>query len=68
MERLCVFQVKVVSEFLKAGILLSKINNLCGLLEMGGYSLSHSIHLHQFILSEALDSHRELLLGKSISI
>ena len=44
-----VYRVKVVSEFLKTGISLSKIDNLRGLLEAGGFSLSHSTHLRQLI-------------------
>ena len=44
-----VYRVKLVSEFLKAGIPLSKIDNLRGLLEAGGFSLSHSTHLRQLI-------------------
>lgn len=66
-----VYRVKLVSEFLKAGIPLSKIDNLRGLLEAGGFSLSHSTHLRQlipFILNRELDSLRHLISGKPISI
>ena len=66
-----VYRVKVVSEFLKAGIPLSKIDNLRGLLEAGGFSLSHSTHLRQlipFILDQELDNLRHLISGKPISI
>ena len=66
-----VFRVQVVSEFLKAGIPLYKIDKLRGLLESGGYSLSHSTHLRQlipFILNEEMDNLREQLSGKCISI
>ena len=34
-----------MTEFLKAGIPLSKIDSLRGLLESGGYLLTHSTHL-----------------------
>ena len=54
-------RVKVVSEFLKAGIPLSKTDNLRGLLEAGGYSLS-------FILDQELDSLKHQIAGKPISI
>ena len=63
--------MKVVSEFLKAGIPLSKIDNLRGLLEAGGFSLSHSTHLRQlipFIFDKELDNLRHLISGKPISI
>ena len=66
-----VFRVKVVSEFLKAGIPLFKIDELHDLLESGGYSLASSTHLHQlipFILNEEIDSLREQLSGKCLSI
>ena len=63
-----IYQVKVVSEFLKAGIPLSKIDNLRG---AGGYSLSHSTHLCQlipFILDQELDNLKHLISGKPILI
>ena len=66
-----VFRVKVVSEFLKAGIPLVKIDKLRDLLESGGYSLASSTHLRQlipFILNEEIDSLREQLSGKCLSI
>ena len=66
-----VYRVKVVNEFLKAGIPLSKIDNLRGLLEAGGFSLSHSTHLRQlipFILDKELDNLRHSISGKPISI
>ena len=60
-----VFRVQVVSAFLKAGIPLYKIDKLRGILESGGYSLSHSTHLRQ---TEEMDILREQLSGKCISI
>ena len=66
-----VYRVKVVSEFLKARIPLSKKDNLQGLLEAGGYSLSHSTHLCQlipFILDQELDNLKHQIAGKPISI
>lgn len=55
----------------KAGILLSKTDNLRGLLEAVGYPLSHSTHLRQlisFILDQELDSLKHQIAGKPISI
>ena len=63
--------MKVVSEFLKAGIPLVKIDKLRDLLESDGYSLASSTHLRQlipFILNEEIDSLREQLSGKCLSI
>ena len=50
-----VYQVKVVTAMLIAGVALSKIDNLREVLEEHGYSLSSSTHLRQlvpFILHE----------------
>ena len=50
-----VYQVKVVTAMLKAGVPLSKIDRFRDLLEDHGYSLSSSTHLRQlvpFILQE----------------
>ena len=66
-----VFHVQVVSEFLKAGIPLYKIDKLRGVLESSGYSLLHSTHLRQlipFILNEEMHNLREQVSGKCISI
>ncbi len=51
LETLCQPQLVffVCSAFLKAGIPLYKIDKLRGILESGGYSLSHSTHLRQLI-------------------
>ena len=65
-----VYRVNIASEFLKAGIPLSKIDNLRGLLEAGEFSLSHSTHLHQliqFILDQELDNLKYSISGKLIS-
>ena len=40
-----VYKVRVVENFLKAGIPLSKVDSLCGLLEENGLKLTHSSHL-----------------------
>ena len=56
---------------MKAEIPLSKTDNLRGLLEAGGYSLSHSTHLRQlipFILDQELDNLKHQIAGKPISI
>lgn len=50
---------------------MSKVDNLHGLLEAGGYSLSNSTHLRQlipFILDQELDNVKHLISGKPISI
>ena len=69
MEKVYLTQLEsIVSEFLKAGIPLSKTDNLRG---AGGYSLSHSTHLRQlipFILDQELDSLKHQIPGKPISI
>ena len=43
------FRVQVVEDFLKAGVLLYKIDKLRDLLERGGNSLTDSSHLRQQI-------------------
>ena len=60
-----------MSEFLKAGIPLNKIDNLRELLEAGGFLLSHSSHLRQlipFILDQELDNLKHSIAGKPVSI
>ena len=44
-----VYRVKVVKTFLKAGILLEKLDSFCVLLEEGGYRLTTSSHMRQLI-------------------
>ena len=44
-----VYRVRVVEQFLKSGIPMSKIDNLRSLLEEGSYRLTHSSHLSEYI-------------------
>ena len=45
-----VYRVKVVENFLKAGIPLVKVDSMRGLLEENGLRLTHSSHLADYIL------------------
>ena len=44
-----VYRVKVVEQFLRAGIPLAKVDSLCSLLEEGALTLTHSSHLADYI-------------------
>ena len=44
-----VYRVRVVEQFLKSGIPMSKIDNLRPLLEEGSHRLTHSSHLSEYI-------------------
>ena len=43
------YRVKVVEQFLRAGIALAKVDSLCGLLEEGALKLTHSTHLADYV-------------------
>ena len=66
-----VFRVRVVEQFLQAGIPLAKIDKLRGLLEEGVLRLSHSSHLADyipFILQSEKQAIRKELEGKEVSV
>lgn len=44
-----VYTVRVVEQFLKSGIPMSKIDSLRSLLEEGSYRLTHSSHLDEYL-------------------
>lgn len=44
-----VYRVRVVEQFLKCGIPMTKIDKLRPLLEEGSYRLTHSSHLSEYI-------------------
>ena len=43
------YRVRVAESFLEAGVLLSKVDDLCSLLEEDGVRLTHNSHLANFI-------------------
>ena len=56
----CAYRLEVVSEFLKAGIPIGKIDMLRTLLEKNSYRLTGSSHLGQYV-SMALKQEIELI-------
>ena len=48
--RVWVYRVRVVEQFLKSGIPMSKIDSLRSLLEDGSHRLTHSSHLSEYML------------------
>ena len=66
-----VFRLRVVEEFLRAGIPLAKIDDLRGILEEGALRLTHSSHLADYIppiLRTEKQKVRKELEGKHVSV
>ena len=63
-----VHRVNVVTALLKAGIPLSKLNVLRGVLEENAYSLFDCSHLRRLIPFSELKKIKEEIAGKNISI
>ena len=66
-----VYRVRVVEQFLKSGIPMSKIDNLRSLLEEGSHRLTHSSHLSEYIPVLYLEEKKKIkdeIEGRDVSV
>ena len=70
-DSVCVYRVKVVTAFLKAGVPVSKIDSFRDILEEHGLSLSGRQHLSElipFILHQEKAQIKEEISGRQLSV